>query len=160
MRRQIAMTPQQVERIKSSANHQLGLVNELLTYTRLEAGREEARVVETDARRVVASSCPASRSHDHAMTTFQNYIDGKWVPAASGETFADIHPNVTGTEDSPFAPDTRQLDDRPCALSRPPELVADRRRLAGLGQRIAAQSEHGGAHRRRSFRQKAPQASP
>lgn len=44
---------EQVERIKSSAHHQLGLVNELLTYTRLEAGREEARIVDVDARRIV-----------------------------------------------------------------------------------------------------------
>lgn len=44
---------EQVERIKASAHHQLGLVEELLTYTRLEAGREEARLVETDARRIV-----------------------------------------------------------------------------------------------------------
>jgi acyl-CoA reductase-like NAD-dependent aldehyde dehydrogenase len=26
------------------------------------------------------------------MTTFQNYVDGKWVPAASGETFLDTNP--------------------------------------------------------------------
>jgi len=26
------------------------------------------------------------------MTTYQNFIDGKWVPAASGETFADTNP--------------------------------------------------------------------
>ena len=45
---------EQVERIKSSANHQLELVNELLTYTRLEGGREESRMVNVDARRVVS----------------------------------------------------------------------------------------------------------
>ncbi len=44
---------EQVARIKSSASHQLELVNELLTYTRLEAGREEARMVDVDARRIV-----------------------------------------------------------------------------------------------------------
>lgn len=45
---------EQLERIKSSANHQLDLVNELLTYTRLEAGREEARLVDVDARRIIS----------------------------------------------------------------------------------------------------------
>lgn len=44
----------QVERIQVSARHQLGLVEELLTYTRLEAGREEPRLMEIDARRVLA----------------------------------------------------------------------------------------------------------
>jgi PAS domain S-box-containing protein len=44
---------EQLERIQISARHQLELVEELLTYTRLEAGRDEARLMETDLRRVV-----------------------------------------------------------------------------------------------------------
>jgi signal transduction histidine kinase len=43
----------QLERIQASARHQLDLVEELLAYTRLEAGREEPRLMETDARRVI-----------------------------------------------------------------------------------------------------------
>src|SRR5690606_75615 len=44
---------QQLERILISARHQLELVEELLTYTRLEAGREEPKWLETDVRRIV-----------------------------------------------------------------------------------------------------------
>jgi PAS domain S-box-containing protein len=43
-----------LERIQISARHQLDLVDELLAYTRLEAGREEPRLLESDARRVIA----------------------------------------------------------------------------------------------------------
>ena len=44
---------EQVDRMRASARHQLGLIEELLTYTRLEAGREAARLMTTDARRTV-----------------------------------------------------------------------------------------------------------
>lgn len=44
---------EQLERIQASARHQLELVDELLTYTRLEAGREEPRLMRIDAGRVV-----------------------------------------------------------------------------------------------------------
>jgi PAS domain S-box-containing protein len=45
---------EQLERIQVSARHQLELVEELLTYTRLEAGREEPRLISSDVRRIVA----------------------------------------------------------------------------------------------------------
>jgi PAS domain S-box-containing protein len=48
-----AQQREQLERIQLSTRHQLGLVEELLAYTRLEAGREEPRLIETDARRVI-----------------------------------------------------------------------------------------------------------
>src|SRR5690606_29419480 len=44
---------QQLDRILISARHQLELVEELLTYTRLEAGREEPKWLETDVRRII-----------------------------------------------------------------------------------------------------------
>jgi PAS domain S-box-containing protein len=44
---------EQLERIRISARHQLELVEELLTYTRLEAGRDEPRLMETDLRRAI-----------------------------------------------------------------------------------------------------------
>jgi signal transduction histidine kinase len=43
-----------VRRIQTSASHQLRLIDELLTYTRLEAGREDVRLIPTDVRRIVA----------------------------------------------------------------------------------------------------------
>ena len=45
---------EQIERIRASAQHQLQLIEELLTYTRLQAGREEANLMPTDLRRVVS----------------------------------------------------------------------------------------------------------
>lgn len=45
---------QQIERIRASAQHQLQLIEELLTYTRLQVGREEANLMPTDLRRVVS----------------------------------------------------------------------------------------------------------
>jgi signal transduction histidine kinase len=42
-----------VRRIQTSASHQLRLIDELLTYTRLEVGREEVRLIATDVRRIV-----------------------------------------------------------------------------------------------------------
>ena len=44
---------QQLRRIKSSATHLLGLIDEVLTFSRVEAGREMVRVELIDARRVV-----------------------------------------------------------------------------------------------------------
>ncbi len=44
---------EQLDRVQISARHQLDLVDELLTYTRLEAGREEPNVMESDVRRVI-----------------------------------------------------------------------------------------------------------
>jgi PAS domain S-box-containing protein len=49
-----AQQREQLERIQLSTRHQLGLVEELLAYTRLEAGREEPRLIVTDVRRVIA----------------------------------------------------------------------------------------------------------
>jgi signal transduction histidine kinase len=43
-----------VRRIQNSASHQLRLIDELLTYTRLEAGRADVRLMHTDVRRIVA----------------------------------------------------------------------------------------------------------
>jgi signal transduction histidine kinase len=42
-----------VSRIQASARHQHMLIEELLAYTRLEAGREELRIISTDLRRIV-----------------------------------------------------------------------------------------------------------
>jgi signal transduction histidine kinase len=42
-----------VSRIQASARHQLVLIEELLAYTRLEAAREELRIINTDLRRIV-----------------------------------------------------------------------------------------------------------
>jgi PAS domain S-box-containing protein len=55
-----------LERIKVSTHHQLGLVEELLTYTRLEAGREEPRLLETDARRVITDVAEMVRPETEA----------------------------------------------------------------------------------------------
>jgi PAS domain S-box-containing protein len=44
---------EQIRRIQVSAGHQLELVDELLAYSRLEAGREQPRLMEIDARRVI-----------------------------------------------------------------------------------------------------------
>lgn len=44
----------QVERIQTSALHQLGLVDEILTYTRLQAGREEVRYAMADVAEILA----------------------------------------------------------------------------------------------------------
>ena len=43
-----------VRRIQTSAAHQLRLIDELLTYTRLEAGRTDLRLMTTDVRRIVS----------------------------------------------------------------------------------------------------------
>jgi signal transduction histidine kinase len=43
-----------VRRIQNSASHQLRLIDELLTYARLEAGRADVRLMHTDVRRIVA----------------------------------------------------------------------------------------------------------
>jgi signal transduction histidine kinase/putative methionine-R-sulfoxide reductase with GAF domain len=43
----------QVQRIRSSAWHQLGLIEEILAYARIEAGREEVRAGEVDVREIL-----------------------------------------------------------------------------------------------------------
>ena len=44
---------QQLGRIKASARHLLSLIDEILTFTRIDAGREEVELAETSVRRVL-----------------------------------------------------------------------------------------------------------
>ena len=48
---------QQLRRIRASAMHLLGLIDEVLTFSRLEAGREEVRWEPVDVAAVVEESC-------------------------------------------------------------------------------------------------------
>ncbi|HEX7119557.1 MAG TPA: ATP-binding protein [Longimicrobiales bacterium] len=51
---------EQLERIVASAQHQLRLIDEILTYSRTEAGKEEIHVEPTDVRAVASSAAGAA----------------------------------------------------------------------------------------------------
>jgi signal transduction histidine kinase len=74
-----------VRRIQTSASHQLRLIDELLTYTRLEAGRTDVRLMTTDVLRIV----------DDVLEFVRPEADGKGlrlrkdVPDSSLQTVTD-----------------------------------------------------------------------
>jgi signal transduction histidine kinase len=55
----------QVERIRSSAWHQLTLIEEILTYARIEAGKEEARVSRINISEIIADTVELLRPDAH-----------------------------------------------------------------------------------------------
>jgi PAS domain S-box-containing protein len=57
------MQKSHAERIKVSAHHQLALIEEILTYTRIEAGQEHFRVARVDATRLLRDAVEFVRPH-------------------------------------------------------------------------------------------------
>jgi signal transduction histidine kinase len=55
----------QVERIRSSAWHQLTLIEEILSYARIEAGKEQVRIARTNLRDLIADTVELLRPDAH-----------------------------------------------------------------------------------------------
>jgi signal transduction histidine kinase len=88
----------QVQRIRSSAWHQLGLIEEILAYARIEAGREEVRAGEVEVGEILNETAALVRPEtDRKQIDLRvELVDGGVVVNTDGAKLRQIMLNLAG----------------------------------------------------------------